>query len=93
MINNCIPTLKQEVPGSNPGAAPPMFGAHTPPYYPPPGRKDVPRVPDKGMVHAKAEHPGFQKNNYAKKYARTSRRICHFFPPFFRISMRETLNH
>ena len=25
-------TLKQEVPGSNPGAAPPKFGALTPPY-------------------------------------------------------------
>ncbi len=27
-------TLKQGVQGSNPGAAPPKFGAHTPPYYP-----------------------------------------------------------
>ena len=31
------------------------------PYTPPPGRKDVSRVP-KGMVYAKAEHPGCQKN-------------------------------
>ncbi len=35
---------------------PTNFGAHLP-YTPPPGRKDVSRVP-KGMVYAKAEHPG-----------------------------------
>ncbi len=49
-------TLKQEVRGSNPGVAPPKFGAHLP-YTPPPGRKDASRVPY-GMVYAKAEDPG-----------------------------------
>ena len=52
-------------PGSNPGAAPPKFGAQTPPY-PAPGRKDVSRsLPHKrghmGCWTLKAKHPGRQK--------------------------------
>ncbi len=38
---------------------PTNFGAHLP-HTPPPGRKDVSRVP-KGMVYAKAKHPGWPK--------------------------------
>ncbi len=46
-------TLKQEVQGSNPGAAPPKFGAQTPtvPHTPPPGCKDASRVPERDDVH------------------------------------------
>ncbi len=53
-------TLKQEVLGSNPGAAPPKFGAHTPPYYPPPGRKDASRVPERDGLR-KSRAPGMTK--------------------------------
>ncbi len=42
-------------PGFKSRCRPTNFGAHLP-YTPPPGRKDVSRVP-KGMVYAKAEHP------------------------------------
>ena len=43
-------------PGFKSRCRPTNFGSHLP-YTPPPGRKDASRVP-KGMVYAKAEHPG-----------------------------------
>ncbi len=43
-------------PGFKSRCRPTNFGAHLP-HTPPPGRKDASRVP-KGMVYAKAEHPG-----------------------------------
>ncbi len=43
-------------PGFKSRCRPTNFGAHLL-YTPPPGRKDVSRVP-KGMVYAKAKHPG-----------------------------------
>ncbi len=53
-----VNTLKQEVQGSNPCAAPPKFGAHTPSLL---TRLQVAKMCQgslKGMVYAKAEHPG-----------------------------------
>ncbi len=52
-------TLKQEVLGSNPSAAPSRFGAHLP-YTLPPGRKDVSRVPERDGVR-KSHAPGMTK--------------------------------
>ncbi len=57
-------TLKQEVRGLNPGAAPPKFGAHTPPYTTPsPGHKDVSRVPERDGVR-ESRAPGMTKKSY-----------------------------
>ncbi len=61
-------TLKEQVRGSNPGAAPPKFGAQTPP-----GCKDASRVPPPsperghvGMAQAECRAPGMtKKNNFA----------------------------
>ena len=49
-------TRMQEVRGSNPGAAPPKFGAQTPPY-PASRSQNVSRVPPP-LERVKAEHPG-----------------------------------
>ncbi len=53
-------TLNHEVQGSNPGAAQPKFGAQTPPYPPPPGRKDASRVPERDGVR-ESWAPGMTK--------------------------------
>ena len=57
-------TLKEQVRGSNPGAAPPKFGAHTPPYYPASRLQRCFKgpLPTKGAMwgwcRQNAEHPG-----------------------------------
>ncbi len=56
-------TLKQEVCGSNPAAAPPNFGAHIPCYYPASrcvAIKDVSRVPERDGVR-ESRAPGMTK--------------------------------
>ncbi len=54
-------TLKQEVRGSNPGAAPPKFGAQTP-LYPASRSKDASRVPKRNGVR-ESWAPGMTKKN------------------------------
>ncbi len=56
----------QEVKGLNPGAAPPKSLEPKHPHTLPPGRKDVSRSL-KGMVFAKAKHPGFKKTHFFPK--------------------------
>ncbi len=53
-------TLKQEVRGSNPGAAPPKSLEPKHPHTPPPGRKDASRVPERDGVR-ESRVPGMTK--------------------------------